>query len=89
MEITPGIRRSTQKRDAWRLILAIWQLASAVLPRPAQPTRTIWVGTMPRLQGKPSNAPAMLLTGILLLAAALVVLEYFGVINVLPNFGRV
>jgi hypothetical protein len=44
---------------------------------------------MPRLQGKPSNAPAMLVTGILLLAAAFVVLEYFGVINVLPNFGRV
>lgn len=88
-EITHGIRRSTQKRDAWRTILAIWQLASAVLLRPAQPTRTIWVGTMPRLQGKPSNAPAMLVTGILLLAAAFVVLEYFGVINVLPNFGRV
>ncbi len=31
----------------------------------------------------------MLLTGILLLAAAFVALEYFGVINVLPNFGRV
>lgn len=44
---------------------------------------------MPRLQGKPSNVPAMLVTGILLLAAALVVLEYFGVINALPNFGRV
>ena len=44
---------------------------------------------MPRLEGKPSNAPAMLLTGILLLAAALVVLEYFGVIDILPNFGRV
>ena len=44
---------------------------------------------MPRLQGKPSNAPAMLVTGILLLAAAFLVLEYFGVINVLPNFGRV
>ena len=70
-------------------MLAIWKLASAVLLRPAQPTRTIWVGTMPRLQGKPSNAPAMLVTGILLLAAAFVVLEYFGVINVLPNFGRV
>ena len=69
------------------MILAIWQLASAVLSRPAQPTRT--VGTMPRLQGKPSNSPAMILTGILILAAAFVVLEYFGVINVLPNFGRV
>jgi len=31
----------------------------------------------------------MLVTGILLLAAAFLVLEYFGVINVLPNFGRV
>lgn len=44
---------------------------------------------MPRLEGKSSNAPAMLITGILLLVAAFVVLEYFGVINLLPNFGQV
>ena len=43
---------------------------------------------MPRLEGKSSNAPAKLVTGILLLAAAFVVLEYFGIINVLPNFGQ-
>lgn len=43
---------------------------------------------MPRLEGKSSNAPAMIITCILLLAAAFVVLEYFGVINVLPNFGK-
>lgn len=44
---------------------------------------------MPRLQGKTSNLPATLLTVILLLVIAFVVLEYVGVINVLPNFGKV
>jgi hypothetical protein len=42
---------------------------------------------MSRLQGKSSNAPA-LLTVALLLFAALVVLEYLGVINLVPGFGR-
>jgi hypothetical protein len=42
---------------------------------------------MPRLQGKSSSAPAVL-TVILVLVAAFFVLEYFGVIDVIPNFGR-
>ena len=42
---------------------------------------------MPRLQGKSSSVPAML-TVTLVLVAAFLVLEYFGVINVIPNFGR-
>lgn len=42
---------------------------------------------MPRLQGKSSSAPAML-TVFLVLVAAFLVLEYFGVINLIPNFGR-
>lgn len=42
---------------------------------------------MPRLQGKSSSAPAAL-TVMLVLVAAFLVLEYFGVINVIPNFGR-
>ncbi len=42
---------------------------------------------MPRLQGKSSSAPA-LLTVALLLIAALIALEYLGVVNLVPNFGR-
>ena len=42
---------------------------------------------MPRLQGKSSSAPAVL-TAMLVLVAAFLVLEYFGVINLIPNFGR-
>ena len=42
---------------------------------------------MPRLQGKSSSAPAAL-TVMLVLVAAFLVLEYFGVINLIPNFGR-
>lgn len=44
---------------------------------------------MPRLEGKASNAPAMLVTVVLVLGVAFVVLEYLGIINFLPNFGRV
>ena len=42
---------------------------------------------MPRLQGKSSNAPAVL-TVILVLVGAFLVLEYFGAIDLIPNFGR-
>ena len=42
---------------------------------------------MPRLQGKSSSAPAMLMV-FLVLVAAFLALEYFGVINLIPNFGR-
>ena len=42
---------------------------------------------MPRLQGKSSSAPAVL-TMMLVLLAAFLVLEYLGVINLIPNFGR-
>ena len=87
-EITRGIRRSTQKKRG--LANDIVDLSAGQRSPPApRTTHSYWVSTMPRLQGKPSNAPAMLVTGILLLAAAFLVLEYFGVINVLPNFGRV
>lgn len=42
---------------------------------------------MPRLQGKSSNAPAVL-SLVFVLIAAFVILEYFGVINLIPDFGR-
>ena len=42
---------------------------------------------MPRLQGKSSSAPAVF-TVLFLLVATFLVLEYFGVINLIPNFGR-
>ncbi len=43
---------------------------------------------MPRLVGKQTNSA--LYTGLILLVVALgaVALEYFGVVNYIPNFGR-
>jgi hypothetical protein len=55
--------------------------------RPERRSCLYWERVMPRLQGKSSSAPAVL-TVILVLVAAFLVLEYFGVINVIPNFGR-
>jgi hypothetical protein len=44
---------------------------------------------MPRLEGERSNAGAWIVMLILLLVIAFVLLEFFGVINLIPNFGRV
>lgn len=42
---------------------------------------------MTRLQGKASNAPAIL-TALVILLLAFLGLEYFGIIDLVPNFGR-
>ncbi len=42
---------------------------------------------MPRLQGKSSSTPAILVV-LLVMVATFLVLEYFGVVNLIPDFGR-
>lgn len=42
---------------------------------------------MPRLQGKSSSTPAVVMV-LLVVVATFLVLEYFGVVNVIPDFGR-
>lgn len=42
---------------------------------------------MPRLQGKSSKAPS-LVTIVIVLVAVFLVIEYLGIIDLVPNFGR-
>jgi len=42
---------------------------------------------MPRLQGERSNAGMWIVLLLVVLVIAFVLLEYFGVINLIPNFG--
>lgn len=44
---------------------------------------------MPRLEGERSNTGMYLVLLLVLLLIALVLLEYFGAIDLIPNFGRV
>lgn len=43
---------------------------------------------MPRLEGERSNTALYVVLLLVLLVVALVLLEYFGAINLIPNFGR-
>ncbi len=43
---------------------------------------------MPRLLGKTSKTPIYFGIGFLAIAAGAVALEYAGIINVIPNFGK-
>jgi hypothetical protein len=43
---------------------------------------------MPRLLGKPSKAPLYIGTALVIAVAGASVLEYYGVIDIVPNFGK-
>jgi hypothetical protein len=43
---------------------------------------------MPRLLGKPSKAPLYVGTALIIAVAAALSLEYFGIVDVVPNFGK-
>jgi hypothetical protein len=43
---------------------------------------------MPRLLGKPSKAPLYIGTTLAIAIVAAVALEYFGIVDVVPNFGK-
>jgi hypothetical protein len=43
---------------------------------------------MPRLLGKPSKAPLYIGTALVLVVAGAVAMEYLGVIDAIPNFGK-
>jgi hypothetical protein len=43
---------------------------------------------MPRLLGKPSKTPLYIGTALLVAVAGVFALEYSGIIDVIPNFGK-
>ncbi len=43
---------------------------------------------MPRLEGKRSSASLYVVSLFVLVVGAAVLVEYFGIINLIPNFGR-
>jgi hypothetical protein len=43
---------------------------------------------MPRLLGKPSKAPLYIGTTLVIAIIAAFALEYFGIVDVVPNFGK-
>lgn len=43
---------------------------------------------MPRLEGKRSNFGLYVISFLVLVVGAAVLVEYFGIINLVPNFGR-